>query len=1365
MTSVPSTATVTATPAPGLTIAKSATPTVISAIGDQVSYTFLVSNTGNVTLSNLAVADTFTAPAGPALTVSCPVTTLTAAGTAGSSTTCTALYTATAADLDHGSITNSATASGAPPTGPTVTSAPSSATVQATSAPSISVVKSASPQTLSAIGGVVHYSFLVTNTGNVTLTGVAVTDNLAAPAGPALTVVCPLTTLAAAGQPGSSTTCTADYVTTAADFNVGSIHNRATAGGLPARRPGRCLRCQPATVTLTQSPLMTIVKSASPTTVSAIGAVVHYSFLVTNTGNVTLGGLNITDTLTAPAAPAPVITCPVNSLAAAGRPGASTTCTADYVTTAADFDAGSVNNSAFATATPPSGATVNTNTSTATVTASQTPSLSIEKTASPTTVTAIGDQVQYSFLVSNTGNVTVSGLVVADAFAGPAGPPLTVSCPATTLTAQGTGAGSQTVCTALYTTTAGDFDAGVIKNTATVSGKSPTGASVISPESSATVTAEQHARLSVLKSAAPTTVKNIGDHVTYSFAVTNTGNVTLHDVVIDDAFDSPAGPALAITCPVTTLAAAGQPGDSTVCSADYVTTAADFNVGIVNNTATASALPPTGTSRVTSEKSTATVTAVQAGGLTVVKDTVPRDVVATAAGQQINYTFLVTNTGNVTVTVLLVADQLLAHRDSVQPVVTCPSTVLAAGAQLLCTASYLVQQSDLDLGSLDNTATASGLDPTGNTVVSGPSEKVVPVVQTSGLTMTKSASPTAITQAGQQVVYTFDVQNTGNVTISHLAIDDTFSAPAAPALETTCALTSLAPNAITTCTGTYTATQADVDHGRIDNTATATGTDPAGGTVASGRSSAAVTIAATPDLTVTKTADLTKITKAGQVIHYTLTATNTGNVTLRSVVVKDELAPPAGPAVILTCSPDLATTPLAPGDVATCTGSYTVTQADVDHGGVTNSAVGIAAPPTGPPVEPPPTVIVLPATNSPALTIVKSASPTTVHHAGDTVTYSFELTNTGNVRLTGLTVADQFASPAGPALQVSCPATVLDPLQSVVCTATYRASQADVDAEQIRNTATATGIDPIGSPVHAGQSSATVLIPPAQGLTLVKSAQVRDVNGDGVIGVGDQVLYSFLVTNTGNITVDNPTVSDPTAGAVTCPAGAALAPGASVTCTATTPHTVTQTDVDAGHVSNTATASATPSCPTASSVPVALRGNGSSVVGCSNPVTSPPSTVVTPIARQGGLTITKTAAAVDVNHDGIISVGDRVEWTLTVRNSGSTTIDDLTVSDPTAGPVTCPATTLAAGTSEICTVAAHVVTAQDVTAGVVSNSATANGVGPGGPVVSNTATASVTVSPLAYTGAPIRLMLNLAGLLLLLGVGLYLLGYRRRYRA
>ncbi len=567
--------TLTNTPnAPSLQLTKSALPTTVNSTSDTVAYSFLVKNTGNVTLTGLAIADTFTAPStGTVPTISCPTQTL----APGDSTTCTGTYPVVASDLDHGVINNSATASAADPSNKVVTSNVSTATVTATQSGALTIVKSASPGTVTTVGQAVAYSFLVKNTGNVTLTGVAVADTFTAPAGPALVIGCPSTTLAA----GASMTCTAPYVATAADFDHGRIDNSATASG---KTPGNVTVTSPpstAVVTATSLPAISVQKSASPTTVATVGQSVAYSFLVKNTGNVTLTSVSVADAFTAPAGPALVISCPPTPLAA----GATLTCTATYSVKQADLDAGTIVNSATASGTPPTGSPVTSAPSTATVTASQSALLSIQKAASPTTVTSIGQTVAYSFLVTNNGNVTLTGVGVADTFTAPAGPPLTISCPTSTLAPL-----ASTTCTASYVSTAADFDRGRIDNSATASGKTPGNLTVTSAPSTATVTTTQSATITVQKSALPTTVTTVGQSVAYSFLVKNTGNVTLTSVSVADAFTAPAGPALSISCPVTTLAA----GASTTCTATYSVKQADLDAGTIVNSATASGTPPTG---------------------------------------------------------------------------------------------------------------------------------------------------------------------------------------------------------------------------------------------------------------------------------------------------------------------------------------------------------------------------------------------------------------------------------------------------------------------------------------------------------------------------------------------------------------------------------------------------------------------------------------------------------------------------------------------------------------------------------------------------------------------------------------------------
>ncbi len=165
--------------------------------------------------------------------ITCPATTL----APGASTTCTATYTTTQADLDRGGIANTGTATAAPPTGPAVT-AESSLDIPATQHPAISLAKTANPTTFSAPGTVITYSYTVSNTGNVTLTSVGVTD----PMSGLSTMNCPNVTSLA---PGDSVTCTATYTTTQDDVDRGqhrehrngrghatdrSAHHRSVAG-------------------------------------------------------------------------------------------------------------------------------------------------------------------------------------------------------------------------------------------------------------------------------------------------------------------------------------------------------------------------------------------------------------------------------------------------------------------------------------------------------------------------------------------------------------------------------------------------------------------------------------------------------------------------------------------------------------------------------------------------------------------------------------------------------------------------------------------------------------------------------------------------------------------------------------------------------------------------------------------------------------------------------------------------------------------------------------------------------------------------------------------------------------------------------
>lgn len=207
-----------------------------------------------------------------------------------------------------------------------------------------------------------------------------------------------------------------------------------------------------------------------------------------------------------------------------------------------------------------------------------------------------------------------------------------------------------------------------------------------------------------------------------------------------------------------------------------------------------------------------------------------------------------------------------------------------------------------------------------------------------------------------------------------------------------------------------------------------------------------------------------------------------------------------------------------------------------------------------------------------ALAVVKSASVAGAGIAGDVVTYSFVVTNTGDLTVSGLHVDETAFSGTGAVSAIACPATILAPLAGTTCTASYTLTQADVDAGTVTNTAVAAG-NPPGSTavVTSASSSASITTARTAALTLLKSVS------SGTVVAGGTLNYAFRVTNTGTVSLSGVSTTETSfsgTGAVpaaTCPAGS-VAPGAAVTCTAA--YQVTAADARAGTITNTATASA-----------------------------------------------------------------------------------------------------------------------------------------------------------------------------------------------
>src|SRR5439155_445503 len=120
---------------------------------------------------------------------------------------------------------------------------------------------------------------------------------------------------------GASKTCY--YDVTFGNANVPQVINRVT---VTATSPaGNSQGTDTATVNFPQFPILTLAKSANPTTYNAVGQVITYTYTITNSGNTTLAGpFTVSDDKQ------PAVSCPTGSLAL----GASITCTSTRTPTA-----------------------------------------------------------------------------------------------------------------------------------------------------------------------------------------------------------------------------------------------------------------------------------------------------------------------------------------------------------------------------------------------------------------------------------------------------------------------------------------------------------------------------------------------------------------------------------------------------------------------------------------------------------------------------------------------------------------------------------------------------------------------------------------------------------------------------------------------------------------------------------------------------------------------------------------------------------------------------------------------------------------------------------------------------------------------
>ncbi|WP_449284272.1 DUF7507 domain-containing protein [Luteimonas padinae] len=382
---------------------------------------------------------------------------------------------------------------------------------------------------------------MVENTGDVRLTNVSVTDELAGLG--AITYAWP----GAEGvlEAGQSVTATATYVVTAADVNAGNVHNSATAEGTPPSTPSNPtpppITTPPGEVDtpIAQEPGLSVQKSVTSAGPYTEGSVISYQFVVENTGDVTLTNVSVTDAL----AGLSTITYAWPGAEGVLLVGQSVTATATYTVTAADVNAGNVHNSATAEGTPPSTPTNPTPTPVVTppgdvdTPIAQNPAIELTKSVISTGPYSEGDTITYEFVVENTGDVTLTDVTVIDELPGLSD--LTYEWPG----AEGVLLVGQSVtAVAAYVVTQVDVNAGTVHNAAIAEGTPPgtpgePATPIVSPPGEAVVEIETGANLSIQK-AVDNATPIIGENVVFTLTLRNAGPADATGVVATDVLAS-----------------------------------------------------------------------------------------------------------------------------------------------------------------------------------------------------------------------------------------------------------------------------------------------------------------------------------------------------------------------------------------------------------------------------------------------------------------------------------------------------------------------------------------------------------------------------------------------------------------------------------------------------------------------------------------------------------------------------------------------------------------------------------------------------------------------------------------------------------
>ena len=438
----------------------------------------------------------------------------------GAEVTATATYTVTEQDIVNGTFTNN------------VTVTFSGVDDKFTGTDTVDELEDANPHmtiTKTTVGAeeghiyklndVINYKITATNDGNLTLTNVKVEDALTGNVGENAFTIDIL-------APGEAQTFDVRYVVTENDVLEGKVINNATGTATDPTDPD-----EPKTPVTpgekedpieTPNPSLAVVKTSDKTGVVKLGETITYTITVTNNGNVTINDIEVTDELTGNTGDNAFT---IDRLAV----GETKQFTATYTVTEDDILEGTIVNRATAIGKDPRNEEVTGDGEVRVDTEEKDSHLTVSKetTSEPENGEkyALGETINYLITVTNDGNLTLTNVKVTDELTGDE------------WTIDELAPGEEETFDASYTVKESDLGKTVV-NVATATGTTPDPdiekPDVTPGETEDPVEEEKPALAIDKKVVDPKEEYQIGEVVTYEITVTNIGNVTQKNILVED---------------------------------------------------------------------------------------------------------------------------------------------------------------------------------------------------------------------------------------------------------------------------------------------------------------------------------------------------------------------------------------------------------------------------------------------------------------------------------------------------------------------------------------------------------------------------------------------------------------------------------------------------------------------------------------------------------------------------------------------------------------------------------------------------------------------------------------------------------------